>query len=120
MIATDTTSALPGPHEDEDDAATRFQALVTRSIKRAVKQLTRVADAHGGGSVALARTGSGGVRIVFVAGDGTFADVMVPTVEAADEVCSTGGWAITGWDVATTKRIAPSRADRLRMRGTGR
>ena len=120
MIATDSTSALPGPNEDEEDAANRYRALVTRSVKRAVKRLSRVADQHDGGTVALVRTGIRGVRIVFVAGDGTYADVMVPSVEAAEEVCSTGGWEITGWDVATTRRIAPSRADRLRMRGTGR
>ena len=43
-----------------------------------------------------------------------------PSVEAAEEVCETGGWEITGWDVATVQRIAPSRADRIGMRGTGR
>jgi hypothetical protein len=120
VIATDPASPLPGPHEDEEDAASRYQALVKRSVKRAVKRLSTVAEEHGGGSVALARTGSRGVRIVFVAGDGTFGDAMVPSIEAAEEVCQTGGWEITGWDVATVQRIAPSRADRIRMQGTGR
>ena len=90
------------------------------NVDAAHAALSKVAEEHGGGSVALARTGSRGVRIVFVAGDGTFGDAMVPSVEAAEEVCETGGWEITGWDVATVQRIAPSRADRIGMRGTGR
>ncbi|WP_111765583.1 hypothetical protein [Nakamurella deserti] len=110
----------PAPGEDVDDAAARHEAQVARAMKRASTRLRALSDRHGEGSVALANMGSRGVRIVYVAGDGTWGDVVVPTVAAADQVCAEGGWPISGWDTATTQRIAPSAADRRRMAGTGR
>lgn len=103
------------------DAVARREALVRRRVKSSVKRLTKLVAAHGGsGSVALGNMGSRGVRVVLVAADGTFGDVIVPSVAAANEVCVAGGWEITGWDTATVNRIAPSAADRRRMAGPGR
>lgn len=93
---------------------------MNKAIARAIKRLRALADRHGDGTVALANMGSRGVRIIYVAGDGTFGDVVVPSAAAADRVCADGGWTIAGWDAATVKRLAPSPADRRRMAGTGR
>lgn len=110
-----------GTHgEDEDDRAARRGAHLARDIKRAVIRFTALAGAHGAGTVALANMGRRGVRIVFVAGDGTYGDAIVPSPAAAEQVCAEGGWDISGWDVATSKRIQPSDLDRRRMAGTGR
>ena len=110
----------PAPGEDIDDAVKRYEAQVARSMKRAVKRLRALADRHGDGSVALANMGSRGVRIIYVAGDGTWGDVVVPNAAAADQVCAEGGWPISGWDTATAGRLRPSAEDRRRMAGTGR
>ena len=77
-------------------------------MKRAITRFRSLADRHGNGTVALANMGSRGVRMVFVAGDGTWGDVVVPNAAAADLVCAEGGWTISGWDAATTQRITPS------------
>lgn len=110
----------PAPGEDIDDAVARRDAQVNGAVKRAVARLRSLAGRHGEGTVALANMGSRGVRMVFVAGDGTWGDVVVPSAAAADQVCAAGGWTISGWDAATAKRIAPSATDRRRMAGTGR
>lgn len=110
----------PAPGEDIDDAVARHEAQVKRAMKRAVKRFRSLSDRHGEGTVALANMGSRGVRMVFVAGDGTWGDVVVPNAAAADHVCAEGGWTISGWDAATARRIQPSPADRRRMVGTGR
>ena len=120
MTAVDPTLPPPNPGEDIEDAVTRYQAQLRRSVKRAVKKFKRLSDQHGGGSVALANMGSRGVRLLFVAADGTFGDAIVPAAAAADDVCGTGGWDISGWDNATVARIEPSAVDRRRMAGTGR
>lgn len=110
----------PAPGEDIDDAVARRDAQVARAVKRATQRLRALSERHGEGSVALAYMGSRGVRIVYVAADGTWGDVVVPTVAAADQVCAEGGWPISGWDAPTSQRIAPSAVDRRRMAGTGR
>ena len=119
-MTVDPALPPPAPGEDEEDAAARYAELVRRRVKAAVKRFRRLADAHGGGSVALANTGSRGVRLVFVAADGVFGDAMVPNVVAAEQVCEIGEWEITGWDAATVNRMSPTPADRRRMAGTGR
>ena len=120
-MTVDSTTPPPAHGEDADDAAARYRALVKRTVKEAVKRFGRLANGHGGsGSVALANMGACGVRLVFVAADGTFGDAIVPSVAAANEVCVAGGWEITGWDTETVKRIEPSATDRRRMAGTGR
>ncbi len=111
----------PAPHgEDFEDHAARYTAMVQRSIKVAVRRLGRLAERHGEGTLALANLGNRGVRIVYVAGDGTFGDVLVPSVAAAERVSALGGWEISGWDPHTVRRMVPSPADRRRMAGTGR
>ena len=110
----------PAPGEDVDDAVARYEARVERAVRRAGKRFRALADRHGAGSVALANLGSFGVRMIFVAADGTWGDVVVPTPAAADRVCAEGGWTISGWDAPTAGRIRPSADDRRRMAGTGR
>ncbi len=110
----------PAPGEDVDDALARHEAQVQRAMTRASKRLHALSQRHGEGSVALANMGSRGVRMVYVAGDGTWGDVVVPNAAAADQVCAEGGWTISGWDSATVNRIEPSAADRRRMAGSGR
>jgi hypothetical protein len=119
-VTVDPALPPPAPGEDVDDAAVRYAAIIRRAVKAGIRRLNRLAAEHGAGTVALANTGARGVRIVFVAADGTFGDVMVPSVTAAREVCERGGWEITGWDQSTAARIRPTRQDRIRMVGTGR
>ncbi len=110
----------PAPGEDIEDAQQRYQAQVRRSTTRALARFRALADRHGDGTVALANMGGYGVRMVYVAADGTFGDVVVPSAAAAQQVCAEGGWTISGWDPATTSRLQPSDTDRRRMAGTGR
>ncbi|MEO5834622.1 MAG: hypothetical protein ABIR83_14785 [Nakamurella sp.] len=110
----------PAPGEDIDDALQRYEAQVGKAIERAGRRLQALADRHGDGTVALANMGSRGVRMIYVAADGTFGDVLVPSAAAADQVCADGGWPISGWDAPTVNRLAPSPVDRRRMAGTGR
>jgi hypothetical protein len=120
-VSVDSAIPPPAPGEDADDAAARYRALLRKAVRSTVKRFNRLASAHGGsGSVALANMGCHGVRLVFITADGTFGDAVVPSVAAANDVCTRGGWEITGWDTATVKRISPSTADRRRMAGTGR
>ncbi len=116
-----STTTPPAPAPDAADA--RRAKSVQRAVDRAVHRLRALAKAHpapAGGAVVLANMGARGVRIVFVADDGTYGDAVVPSTAAAERVCAEGGWQITGWDRDTSGRIAPSPQDRQRMAGTGR
>ncbi len=64
--------------------------------------------------------GRRGARIVVIAGDGTFGDAVVSSVDVATEVCARAGITVGSWDRETTARITPMPADRIKMRGTGR
>lgn len=78
------------------------------------------ADRQGPATAVINYLGRNGARIVVIAGDGTFGDAIVSSIQAAAEVCAKAGIAVGTWDRETTARITPTPADRIKMRGTGR
>ncbi|WP_051265123.1 hypothetical protein [Nakamurella lactea] len=75
---------------------------------------------HGEAVAVVHYLGQRRARIVAIAGDGTFGDAVVESVEAAREVCRRAGIDLAQWDRDTAARVAVSPADRRKMAGTGR
>lgn len=108
------TSATPAAADDDasPQASPRDQASVVARLRR---------FAASGNAVALVeRLGAARARIVLIESDGTFGDVVVDSVDAAEEACRQAGIAVGSWDRETAAKLLTSRADRTKMAGTGR
>ena len=86
----------------------------------AVRLRAFVAEHGGSGTAVIAYLGRPGARIVVVAADGRFADAVVAGMDEAAAVCAAAGITVGTWDRELTALVTPSKADRVRMAGTGR
>ena len=64
--------------------------------------------------------GRPGARVIVIAADGTFGDVVVSSVEAGERACAAAGVTVGSWDRETSAKLTTSPADRTKMAGTGR
>lgn len=121
-----SSSGSTDPTTDPADRAAASAEVVEPAIalsKPAVEAVSwlRAFAAEHADSVAVPHyLGRGRTRIVAVAGDGTFGDAVVESIEAAGEVCRQAGVTVGEWDRETSGRVAVSPADRRKMAGTGR
>jgi len=88
---------------------------------RAVGRLREFAARFDGDEVAvIEHLGRVGARIVIVATDGQFGDVIVSSVTAARQVCERAGVQVGDWDRELTARVTPTPEDRRRMASRAR
>jgi len=71
-------------------------------------------------TVVVNHLGRRGARIVVIAADGVFGDVVVSSMAAAERVCAEANVTVGTWDRQTSALLTPEPADRRKMRGTGR
>ncbi|MDQ2848180.1 MAG: hypothetical protein M3Y77_17925 [Actinomycetota bacterium] len=100
-----------------DDDATQQPAPPGRS--RVVARLRKFPTGHNGVAV-IERLGADRARIVLIGSDGSFGDVVVDSVEAAEEACRLAGIDVGSWDRETAAKLVTNRGDRTKMAGTGR
>ena len=87
----------------------------------AVGRLRDFAARFDGDEVAvIEHLGRSGARIVIVASDGQFGDVIVSSVTAAQQVCERAGVRVGDWDRELTARVTPTPEDRRRMASRAR
>lgn len=90
-------------------------------VGRSAERLRSFASDHGGsGTAVISYLGRPGARIVVVAADGVFTDLVVGDMEMAASICRAAELPVTKWDRELTSLISVSPADRIRMAGTGR
>ena len=90
--------------------------------KAAVARISEFLGEHpGDGARAVINyLGRPGARVVVVADDRAFGDVVVSSVEAGERACAAAGVTVGTWDRETSAKLTPSPADRRKMAGTGR
>ena len=87
----------------------------------AVERIEAFSAAHPAPVTAVVNhLGRRGARIVVIAADGVFGDVVVSSMAAAERVCTEADVTVGSWDRQTTALLTPEPADRKKMRGTGR
>jgi hypothetical protein len=87
----------------------------------AVDRIKAFATAHPAPVTAVVNhMGRRGARIVVIAADGVFGDVVVSSVAAAERVCAEADVTVGTWDRQTSALLTPEPVDRKKMRGTGR
>ncbi|MDQ6659320.1 MAG: hypothetical protein M3Z00_14060 [Actinomycetota bacterium] len=100
-----------------DDDAPQRPSPAGRS--RVVARLRKFAG--GRNAVAMIESlGAERARIVLIGSDGSFGDVVVDSVAAADQACRLAGINVGSWDRETAAKLVIHRSDRTKMAGTGR
>jgi hypothetical protein len=112
------SGADDGTTDPVDD--TEPAIALSKPATEAVSWLREFAAAHAGTVAVPHYLGWGRTRIVTIAGDGTFGDAVVESVEAAEEVCRQAAVPVAEWDRETSARVAVRPADWRKMAGTGR
>ncbi len=93
----------------------------TTGTGRIAARLRAFVGRHGGsGTAVVDRLGRRGARIVVVAADGRFTDVVVGDTDVATSICAAADVPVGSWDRDLTSRIVVSRGDRIRMARSGR
>lgn len=86
------------------------------TVSDAESRLKSFISAHGEGCIAVINyVGRVGSRIVIIAPDGRFGDVLASSQQAAEEICTRLDLPVRQWDRETTGLLAPSEKDRVLM-----
>jgi hypothetical protein len=126
MTVTDPDPADPHGDDEVDEAGEPGAPRVLMDAladddSAALKRIREFAARHPGDVTAVVNhIGRRGARVVLIAADGNFGDVVVSSVAAAERVCSEAGLTVGSWDRQTSALLSPEPADRIKMRGTGR
>ncbi|MEV0221303.1 hypothetical protein [Streptomyces sp. NPDC050704] len=73
------------------DEGAKQDAKVERRVAKLAKQISAFAQAHGGAEGQIAYLGQKGARIVLVAEDGTWGDLVAPTHTIAEQAVTKSG-----------------------------
>lgn len=104
-----------------EDSGSEATAAEPVADSRVATRLRAFAARHGEPAQAVVSyLGRGRTRIVVTAGDGQYADAVVPSVEVANLTCEQAGIAVDGWIRDITSRITLTPAQRRRMATIGR
>ena len=96
-------------------------AVEPKRVARVAKRLRAFVAEHGsGGTCVIDHLGRGGARIVTVAADGAFTDVVVGSMEQAAATCAAADLPVARWDRELSALVMVTGQDRIRMAGTGR
>ncbi|WP_151478473.1 hypothetical protein [Streptomyces albicerus] len=75
----------------DEGASPTQDAKTERRVAKLVKQISSFAQAHGGAEGQIAYLGQKGARIVLVAEDGTWGDLVAPTYPIAEQAVKKSG-----------------------------
>jgi hypothetical protein len=123
MTGTELNSAAPDPADEARKFGTARVLLdaLTQDDSAALKRIREFSARHTGQVTAVVdHLGRRGARVVLIAADGVFGDVVVSSMAAAERVCGEAGVSVGSWDRQTSALVTPEPTDRRRMRGTGR
>lgn len=117
---TDTADRADDPGDQPGPDVTPMGADASR-VDAAVKRLRRFLDEHGApGSATVDYLGRSGARLVMVAADGRFTDVVLVGMDAAQAVLAGLDLTPSEWDRERSAALRVDPADRVRMAGSGR
>ena len=114
------TGARPGRDDPPGPDVTPLGADASRGDAAVARLRGFLADHGGPGSATVHYLGRSGARLVVVAADGRFTDVVLIGMDAAHAVLAALGLTPSEWDRERSAALRIDPADRDRMAGSGR